>query len=314
MSAKVPFLKLPDSRDPIASIGLPVYNGSNYIGQAIESILEQDFGDFELIISDNASTDDTAAICEKYAVMDRRITYMRQPENLGAARNYNDVFRAASGTYFKWAAHDDLLEPQFLSRCIEGFNRHEPLPAIVYPRSEFIDADGKVLRADRSRHSMHTVSPFPAVRVFRAIQAMSMVTAVFGLFHRETLARTRLIDSFIASDYVLLLECALLGHIVHLESEPLFQRRIHENMSRQANRTDEEVLKWFDPAARAGGSSKRRLFQEYMKSIYHIEGLSVLQRQSCATSLVGSILTRRARVAAGRWRRQVRAVGGNGEA
>lgn len=314
MPAKAPFLELPSSRVPIASIGLPVYNGANYLAQAIESILEQDFVNFELIISDNASTDDTAEICQKYAVMDRRITYIRQPENSGAARNYNDVFRAASGTYFKWAAHDDLLKPQFLSRCIEGFEHCESPPAIVYPRSEFIDADGKVLRADRSRHSMHMLSPFPAVRVFRAVQAMSLVTAVFGLFHRETLARTRLIDSFIASDYVLLLECALLGHIVRLEGEPLFQRRIHENMSRQANRTDEEVLKWFDPSVRAEMSTKQRLSQEYMNSIYHIEGLNKLQRHSCAASLVGSMLTRRVRVAVGRWRRQIAAAGGHGKA
>ena len=152
---------------------------------------------------------------------------------------------------------------------------------------------------------MHTASAHSAVRVFRVIQGMSLVTAVFGMFHRETLARTRLIGSFISSDYVLLLECALLGQIVQLEGEPLFQRRIHPQMSRQANKTEMEVLRWFDPEARSKLTSRQRLYLEYLKSIYGIDGLNAVERQLCAASLVGSIVSRRARVAAGRWRRQL---------
>jgi glycosyltransferase involved in cell wall biosynthesis len=292
-----------DKRTPVVSIGLPVYNGAVFLEEAIESILAQDFGEFELIIADNASTDATPDICTRYAAQDSRIHYTRHRENMGAAFNYNHVFSSASARYFKWAAHDDLLRPQFLSRCVETFESFDTPPAIVYPRSEFIDIAGQVLRPDRN--SMHTTSSSPAVRVYRAVQAMGLVTSVFGVFHRETLARTRLIGSFIASDYVLLLECALLGSIVHLEGEPLFQRRIHDNMSRQANRSEKEVLRWFDPKARSRLSSQQRLHLEFLRSIYRIEGLNPWSRQLCAASLVTGLTTRKLRVTAGRWRRQL---------
>lgn len=304
MTAKTPYLSENGAVLPTVSIGLPVYNGSNFLAEAIEAILAQDFGDFELIISDNASTDDTAEICSRYASMDRRITNIRHPENLGAARNYNHVFQNSSAKYFKWAAHDDLIAPSFLSRCVAAFEEYAGPCAIVYPQSEFIDASGQVVRADRN--SMHTTSLSPAARVHRAVQSMGLVTAVFGLFHRETLARTRLIGSFVASDYVLLLECALLGAVLHLDGEPLFQRRIHQKMSRQANQTDRDVLRWFDPNAKAKLSAKQTLHLEFLNSIYRIEGLSLLERQLCAGTLLGSLMYRRTRITAGAWRRKMR--------
>src|ERR671915_430558 len=96
---------------PLVSIGLPVYNGANYLRKAVETILEQSYESLELIISDNASTDDTADICRDLSARDARIRVSRNAQNVGAARNYNIVFNAARGKYFKWAAHDDVLAP-----------------------------------------------------------------------------------------------------------------------------------------------------------------------------------------------------------
>lgn len=93
------------SAAPACSIGLPVYNGENYLEQAIQSVLAQTFQDFELIISDNASTDGTEAICRRFAEQDPRILYVRQPRNIGAAKNYNYTFHLARGEYFNWLAH-----------------------------------------------------------------------------------------------------------------------------------------------------------------------------------------------------------------
>ena len=107
------------SSTPKVSLGLPVYNGENFIAQAIESILAQTFTDFELIITDNGSTDRTPKICEAYAARDRRVAYSRNPENLGAAPNFNRAFALSSGRYFKWVAHDDLIAPEFLARCVK---------------------------------------------------------------------------------------------------------------------------------------------------------------------------------------------------
>ena len=102
----------------MVSIGLPVYNGENYLSAAIESIAAQTFQDFELIISDNDSTDRTPEICRHYMMQDKRIRYFRNKRNLGAAPNYNRTYELSQGQYFKWTAHDDIICPDFLAKCV----------------------------------------------------------------------------------------------------------------------------------------------------------------------------------------------------
>jgi len=97
-----------------ASIGLPVYNGGKFIRETLDSLLAQTFTDFELIISDNASTDDTEAICREYSAKDKRIRYVRQSENLGQLLNFEFVLDQAVGEYFMWASADDLFSSNWL--------------------------------------------------------------------------------------------------------------------------------------------------------------------------------------------------------
>ena len=101
---------------PNVSIGMPVFNGEKYIKEAIDSLLAQTFDDFELVISDNASTDGTSAICEQYAKKDSRIIYFRQNVNLGAAKNFSFVLKEATGKYFMWAASDDVWHSNWLEK------------------------------------------------------------------------------------------------------------------------------------------------------------------------------------------------------
>ena len=103
---------------PRLSIGLPVYNGQHLLARALDSLLAQTFRDFEIIISDNASSDSTPQICRAYARRDRRIRYVRNSRNLGAIANFNRVFELSRAPLFKWAAHDDLYRETYLERCI----------------------------------------------------------------------------------------------------------------------------------------------------------------------------------------------------
>lgn len=107
---------------PAVSIGMPVYNGGKYIREALDSLLDQSFTDFELIISDNASTDGTEAICQQYAAKDARIRYVRQPVNLGALANFTFVLDEARGGYFMWAAADDRWDPNWISEMLNAMN------------------------------------------------------------------------------------------------------------------------------------------------------------------------------------------------
>ena len=129
---------------PKVSVGVPVYNGATFLAETIDSLLDQTYEDFELVISDNASTDSTEAICRSYMSRDPRVRYERQEVNQGAPWNYNRVFELARGDYFRWAAHDDLCAPTFLARCVEVL---ESNPEIVWCQSRVgvIDRLGKTV-------------------------------------------------------------------------------------------------------------------------------------------------------------------------
>jgi glycosyltransferase involved in cell wall biosynthesis len=286
------------------SIGLPVYNGERYLTEALDSILAQDFEDFELILSDNASTDATQDICEAYARRDRRIAYSRLPENLGAARNFNRVFHMSTGEFFKWAAYDDRIHPTFLGRCVDAFEAFETPPGVIYPKAELIDQDGLPLGLHDSR--MYANSAHSFVRAFQAIQGMGAVAnAVHGVFHRSTLEKTRLIGAFFAADRVVLLETALLGRVIQLEGEPLLQRRVHPGISTRAHVSHRDRLHWYDPQARSNMSPSTKVFIEYLRSPIRMSDLSWIEKTLCVPSTIFGVGVRSARVPLGRYRRRL---------
>lgn len=134
----------------MVSIGLATRNGARYIREALDSLLEQTYGDFELIVSDNASSDETPKICREYAARDRRIRYFRQSENIGALLNYNFVLKEARGNYFMWASDDDIWKPTFIERCV-GILGKEPDVIVAFSAFEDFDDYGNVRERDPKR-------------------------------------------------------------------------------------------------------------------------------------------------------------------
>jgi len=116
------------------SIGMPAYNCERYIAQSIESLLAQTYGSFELVISDNASTDGTEQICREYATRDKRIRYIRRTENIGGPGNFRYVFAQCTGEFHKWATADDYCHPSFLERCL-GVLESNPKTVLCYPKT-----------------------------------------------------------------------------------------------------------------------------------------------------------------------------------
>lgn len=143
---------------PRVTIGLPVYNGRNYLAQTMESLLAQTYTDFELVICDNASTDDTEAICRAFAARDERVRYFRNEENIGASANYNRVFELGRGMYFKWAAHDDLLAPAYLERCVEVLDQN-PDVVLAYTQAKAIDGKGGIVKVYPGKHHFNSSDP-----------------------------------------------------------------------------------------------------------------------------------------------------------
>ncbi len=133
---------------PTVSIGLPVYNRENFIGKTLDSLLAQTFTDFEIIISDNGSTDGTEQICRDYAQRDSRIRYIRQPKNLGLLGNFNFVMKAARGKYFMWTASDDLCEPQFVEELVKRLDS-DPEMVLVMADLKYISDKGVAVKVNK---------------------------------------------------------------------------------------------------------------------------------------------------------------------
>jgi len=268
-------------RSPRVSIGLPVFNGEAYLCQALDSLLGQTYPDFELIISDNASTDHTQEICLDYASREKRITYLCNSENLGAANNYNRLVHAASGEYFKWQAADDVCAPQFLQRCIEVLDQ-ERETVLCYPRTTIIDENNSLLEPYPDDLNLTDPSPSRRYAKFHLhFRTLEKCNSIFGMIRIEALRKTRLIGSFRASDMILLAELALLGKFYELP-EYLFFRRDHPQSSMRAYSKGERVA-WFDPHHRNRYQNFYwTIFIEYLRSIHNVQsGLSTTDKLRC---------------------------------
>ncbi len=212
---------------PKVTIGMPVYNGENFIEASVSSILAQTFEDFELVISDNASTDRTRELCEGFTARDGRVRYIRQHRNLGAAPNYNLLVDEGRGEYFKWAAHDDVLEPDYLKSCVRVLDTH-PNVMLAYPRSEVIDAEGNVI--ERYDVRLETDSSDAGVRFRELLLSWHRCYEIFGLFRKSALLQTDLFDTFWGADRTLLQEVAMLGPFFEVPRY-LFHPRMHSEQS-----------------------------------------------------------------------------------
>jgi glycosyltransferase involved in cell wall biosynthesis len=237
---------------PLVSIGLPVFNGEKYLDESIRSVLGQTFDDFELIISDNASTDATREICLTYAAEDSRISYSRNDRNTGGAPNFNRVFALSSGEYFKWHSHDDVIGDHYLERCLAGFGE-DPGIVLCFPRIVYIDEDGASL-GGQTIDDLSLPSDNAAERVGRLITLETSSKDIFwagafGLSRRAVLAKTQLLGSFNAADQVLIFQLALLGKWAQVDGQ-LYFRRDHPEASMAANKTPADVLRWFNPEVR----------------------------------------------------------------
>jgi glycosyltransferase involved in cell wall biosynthesis len=247
--------------NPKVSIGLPVYNGEAYLKGAIDSILDQTYQDFELIICDNASTDQTGAICKHYAAKDRRIRYYRQAQNVGATANFNRTFELARGVYFKWAAHDDLLEPTYLEKCVAMLDR-TPDAVLCQSLVKIVNDQGECLE-EYDHTAFGTDSPRASVR-FAARLRPHDTQEVFGLIRSDALRRTTLIGYYLGGDRTLLIELALLGRFA-LVPEPLFLNREHPRRFKRQHRYPSSELAWFTPdKARRGRFSGWRMLRTWI--------------------------------------------------
>lgn len=228
---------------PLVAVGLPVYNGEEFLAAAIESVLAQTFRDFEVIISDNASTDRTEGICREYASRDGRVSYHRASENHGIVWNYNQVFKRSSHEFFMWFSHDDILASSYLERGVEVLQK-DPSVVLCFSNWGEIDATGELLRSDKSRVVMDSSKPIERFR--KAIRLDHLCEPWCGITRSETLRKTGLYGSFADYDRVMIAELGLHGRFVEIP-ETLFFRREHKGRSIYIHPSRFERTSWIDP-------------------------------------------------------------------
>jgi glycosyltransferase involved in cell wall biosynthesis len=283
---------------PKLSLGIPVYNGAAYLTQLFECLRGQTFTDFEAIISDNASTDATEQTCRRMTASDPRFRYVRNPHNIGAAPNFNHVFELASGRYFKWTAHDDLLAPTYLERCVKVLDE-DPSVSVCHAAIQVVNADRQALRYDadlgryvdvdgtpalpREPAGLGT-SPDPARRFDDVLHGMRLCSEIFGVMRTDLVRRTELHRSYYGSDKVLLAELALLGRIETVP-EPLFIKRFHKDTSYYL--TTRERAAWIDPAA-SFRIPQIQVLKGYLKALSLVP-LTPAQRARCLGSIARKI-------------------------
>jgi glycosyltransferase involved in cell wall biosynthesis len=226
---------------PRVSIGLPVYNGENFLRVTLTSLLAQRYRDFELIISDNGSTDATESICREFAARDSRVQYHRADRNRGAVWNYNRVVELARGEYFQWASHDDLWDERFLQACVEALDA-DASRVLALPQVGVVDQHHRLIVAEPSaRRNVYEImtdevipgrranleSDVAAHRYYGVLVQTIRVQEIYGLIRMASLRRTPLMRSYANSEKVLLAELALMGKI-HEVPERLYFSRWHD--------------------------------------------------------------------------------------
>jgi glycosyltransferase involved in cell wall biosynthesis len=246
---------------PKVSIGMPVHNGERYLREALACLLDQTFEDFELVASDNASSDATPDILADAARRDRRVRVFRNPENIGAAPNWNRVFHLCASPYFKWAAHDDLYDPRYLEATVAVLDQ-DPETVLCHARTRLVDEEGAVLRIDPATGSYvdrrgqlragpptpgRATSPDPARRFRDTFIGLVRCFDVFGVMRADALRRTPLHRSWYGSDRALLVELSLHGRFAEVP-EALFLKREHAGTS--LSLPPDQRARWIDPKAR----------------------------------------------------------------
>jgi len=281
------------------SIGLPVYNGEKYLSETLEAILAQTFQDFELIIADNASTDNTEEICRAYAAKDARVRYYRNEENRGPAWNHNYVFELSRGEYFRWAAYDDLLAPELVEKSVEILDNDDSV--VLCHAMAHVIAEPNCKARGKYDIQLNTDSEKPSERFYGLLFGDRKFGdhrcyQVYGVIRADVLKQTDLIGYYAHADGVLLVQLSFLGRF-HQIPEYLFFPRYHEKQSTEIARSRYHLYTaWFDPTKTGKITFPRwKIFFEYFKATWRAP-ISFSERGVCCFHLLNWLRKKRYRL------------------
>jgi glycosyltransferase involved in cell wall biosynthesis len=278
---------------PVVSIGVPVYNGARHLAQALNALLGQTFSNFEIIISDNASTDDTQAICEQFANADQRIRYLRQPRNIGAPRNWSFIVHEARGQYFKWASANDYCCERFVEKCLEAL-QNDPRVVLSFGRTCLVEEQTGV--TTEYDEDLEALDDRPSDRFRRICRSLRLNNAQSGLIRLDVLRKTGLDRPYQGGDIVLMAELALRGCFKRVPEVVLFRRIGTTSLSAQLSAA--ELRYFIDPNAGAEAHSVGwRRHMDQFGAILHAP-IAMTERLACLRTAAHDAYWDRSRLAA----------------
>ena len=210
------------SQHPKVTIGVPVYNGERFLANALDAILQQTFGDFEIVISDNGSSDSTPQICRKYLAQDDRIRYVRHQRTVNPVGSFNRAFAEARGAYFTWTAVDDIRPPDAIAALVAAL---ESTPGAVMAHGPVIADRVRECAVERIDHAMDLSGRDAARRIRTYTRQMQYNAMLYGLYRRDALIQT-IFRQHPGHDYLMGLQMCLLGPIAYTSIPMLIYRHV----------------------------------------------------------------------------------------
>ena len=245
---------------PRVTIGMPVRNGASYIRDSLDAVMRQSFGDFLVIVSDNASSDETPTIVSEYVSHDARVQLQQRARDVGVIENFNGLLDQASSEYFVWLAHDDIWEPCYLERLVTLLDKDQTA-VLAFAGFDNIASDGSVVRAFPEIHTLAG----NATRWRRILRTLSFpepkgkANLVYGLARTETLRQAGGLHLHgprgWGVDYHLVFRMAWFGHFTST-TETLFHKRLTDDRLRSSSADTAAYVRAYPQMVRELGGSR----------------------------------------------------------
>jgi glycosyltransferase involved in cell wall biosynthesis len=293
---------------PRVTIGFTTFNVERYLRGALDAVLAQDFTDYEVVMCDNQSTDSTWDICREYASRDPRFRVFRNPTNVGLAGNIRRVMSLARGEYFRLTAHDDLMAPTVLRRCVEVLDAN-PRAVLAYPMTTVIDENGTRVYDWNGDPDIRGANA--ALRVAAYVRGWSMINELFGVIRTKDLRAVSPFGQYVSADKQFMVELAARGEF-HLIPERLFYRRFHQFNTFGERSTSREVYAWMEPElvdrvprryGRPGGDHSRLTVRTTRALL--AAPMPAGRRAAVVASFATTWQMKRAHITLGRWKRRL---------
>ncbi len=276
---------------PLVSIGMPVYNEAQFIQQTLNSILSQTYTNFELIISDNASTDETFSICKMYAERDKRITLLKQAKNMGASVNFTQIMEQVKGRYFAFISGHDLWHPNFLQRGVEIVSQNSSI-VLCFPQAISIDKENCTLGI-YSASQMDTMGLDPISRLHVTLWTAEYMFPFYGIYCLPTFKKlySSQHTKVVTPDNLLIAELSLHGFFYYIK-EPLLYMR--QNRDKEQDTTPAYIERIYGKPLSEMSSYQisGETIQQFIKMLAnYIQDKSEFHR--VALSVINCLITRR---------------------